>query len=105
MDTWTLDAAEGELRTVARRALDGQPQLLVLDEGQDAVVVVADAEYRRLTSSLGGAPPPAAPAPTTGADLVAFLRNSPLAEAVAAGEFDLDALRRDGDPGRDVGLD
>jgi PHD/YefM family antitoxin component YafN of YafNO toxin-antitoxin module len=52
--------------------------------GRDAVVVIGVEEYRRLTAPR---------------NLLDFLRDSPLAEAVADGDLDLDRRR---DFGRDV---
>ena len=87
MDTWTLERAKNGFSEVVRRALDHRPQLVTRGgRGDDAVVVLARSEYERLLAP---------------ADLTAFLRDSPLAEAVAAGEISLDARR---DAPRDVDL-
>ena len=90
MKTWTLERAKNGFSEVVRRALDHEPQLVTRGRsGEDAVVVVARDDYERLI------------APT---NLVDFLAQSPLAEALAAGEIGGDA----GDPfarARDVGRD
>jgi prevent-host-death family protein len=93
MDTWTLDDATHELPEVVRRALDGEPQVVVpAGNADDAVVVLARSEYQRLT-----APP---------TNLYDFLRNSPLAQAVRDGMLDPDVFEgtRDRSPPRDVDL-
>lgn len=73
MKTWTLEQAERELSEVVLLALAHHPQLVTLGpSGEDAVVVVSEKDYARLR-------PPR--------DLADFLRASPLAEAIAAGEF------------------
>lgn len=100
MDTWTLEEATHELPEVVRRALEHQPQVVMRNRHEeDAVVVVARSEYERLR---GPAPavPESGPA-TSGRELLAFFQNSPLAEAVAAGEIDLDSLRSH-DPPREI---
>lgn len=94
MDTWTLEKAKNGFSEVVRRALEHQPQLVTRGRREeDAVVVVAKSDYERLL------------APT---DLLAFLRESPLAEAVAAGAFrevaDEDPFGRPRDLGRDPSL-
>jgi prevent-host-death family protein len=71
-----------------RRALAHEPQL-VTREGQEAVVVVAKEDYERLV------------APD---NLLDFLRNSPLGEAVRAGEIPEDAFDRRRDLARDIEL-
>ena len=92
MDTWTLEKAKNGFSEVVRRALDHQPQLVTRGRrGDDAVVVIARSDYERLV------------APT---NLVDFLRDSPLAEALAeraAGETaGTDPFARSRDLGRDV---
>lgn len=88
MDTWLIADGKSELAAVAERALKGRPQVVVPGgREEDAVVVVARAEYERLQ--------------TPKQSMLDFFRNSPLAEAVAAGEIDLDSLRSN-DPPRDV---
>src|SRR5687768_3899680 len=89
---WTLEKAKNGLSEVVRRALDHQPQVVVRGRREeDAVVVVARSDYEQLLASR---------------NLVDFLRDSPLAEAVAAGEFgDVathDPFARPRDMGRDV---
>ena len=83
MSTWKLEDAKNRFSEVVRRAMAHEPQF-VTRNGRDAVVVVSAADYERL----------AAPLP-----LLDFLRESPLAEAIAAGEFQVERSR---DEGRDV---
>ncbi len=83
MGSWKLEDAKNRFSEVVRRALSDGPQF-VTRNGRDAVVVVSVAEYERF----------AAPRP-----LLAFLQDSPLADAIAAGEFELE---RPEDEGRDV---
>lgn len=85
MKTWKLEDARNRFSEVVRRAMDDEPQL-VTRHGREAAVVIGVEEYRRL----------AAPR-----NLLAFLRDSPFAEAVADGELDLE---RPEDYGRDVEL-
>lgn len=88
MAEWTLEQAKNRFSEVVRRALAHEPQL-VRRGGRDGVVVVAEEDYDRLIAPLG---------------LVAFVRTSPLAEAMARGQLPPDAFDRDRDPGRDVSL-
>lgn len=92
-NTWTLEKAKNGLSEVVRRALDHQPQIVVRGRREeDAVVVVARRDYERLVAPR---------------DLVTFLQESPLAEAVADGAFDAladDPFARPRDLGRDVAL-
>lgn len=85
MRRWKLEEAKNGFSEVVRRALAHEPQV-VTRYGRDAVVVINAEDYRRLT------------APT---DLVEFLRSSPLAEALASGELELE---RAADLGREVEL-
>lgn len=85
MKTWKLEDAKNQFGEVVRRAMAHEPQL-VTRNGRVAVVVLAAEEYERLTAPK---------------DLVAFLQDSPLAEALAEGELDLERPR---DLGRDVEL-
>lgn len=86
MHTWKLKDAKNRFRELVRRARAHEPQL-VTRNGREAVVVLSVEDYRKL------APP--------GDALLSFLRESPLAEAFAAGELELD---REMDPGRDIDL-
>ena len=90
-NTWTLEKAKNGLSEVVRRALDHQPQVVVRGRrDEDAVVVVARRDYERLLAPR---------------NLVDFLRDSPLAAAVAAGELgdpDADPFGRERDVGREV---
>lgn len=79
---WKLEGAKNQFSRVVQAALDDGPQV-VTRRGEEAVVVVAIAEFRRL----------AAPKQS----LIDFMRQSPLAAALAEGDFD---LRRSRDPGR-----
>ncbi len=83
MTTWKLEDAKNRFSELVRRALAHEPQL-VTRHGRDAVVVVSAEDFERLTGSR---------------NLLEFLRDSPFAEAVAAGELDLE---RPEDLGRDV---
>lgn len=85
MKTWKLEDAKNQFGEVVRRAMAHEPQL-VTRNGRVAVVVLAAEEYERLTAPK---------------DLVTFLQDSPLAEALAEGELDLERPR---DLGRDVEL-
>lgn len=93
MNRWTLEKAKNGFSEVVRRALDHQPQVVTRGRGgEDAVVVIARTDYERLIAPR---------------NLVDFLCGSPLAEAVAAGEFGnagVDPFSRPSDPGRDVDL-
>ena len=86
MRTWKLEDAKNRFSELVRRALADGPQR-VTRGGRDAVIVVAEREYERLT-----APP---------ANVVDFLRESPLAAALEDGELD---LSRAAELGRDVPL-
>lgn len=85
MNTWKLEDAKNRFSEVVRRALAHEPQR-VTRNGRDAVVVVSAQDYERLVAPQ---------------DLVGFLQESPLAEALASGELDLDRPR---DMGRDVNV-
>jgi prevent-host-death family protein len=82
---WKLEDAKNRFSEVVRRALAHGPQW-VTRNGRDAVVVVSAKDYERLTAP---------------ANLVEFMRQSPLAEVLADGELDLERPR---DFGRDVTL-
>ena len=81
MKRWQLQEAKNRLSELVRQATDEGPQVITL-RGDDAVVVVAAAAYRKLTSR-----------PKEG--LAEFLRKSPLAEANLE-------LERSRDTGRSV---
>ena len=73
MDTWSLEKAKNEFSKVVRRALEHRPQLVTRGRrGEDAVVVLSREDYERLLAPR---------------NLVDFLRDSPLAEAMSAGDF------------------
>lgn len=88
MTTWTLEKAKNQLSEVVRRALAHEPQLVTRGR-HDAVIVLAKEDYERLVAPSG---------------LVHFLRTSPAAAAVAAGELPDDAFERRRDLPRDVDL-
>ena len=88
MTTWTLEKAKNQLSEVVRRALAHEPQLVTRGR-HDAVVVLAKEDYERLVAPSG---------------IVDFLRNSPAAAAVAAGDLPEDAFERRRDLPRDVDL-
>jgi prevent-host-death family protein len=88
MTTWTLEKAKNQLSEVVRRALAHEPQLVTRGR-HDAVVVLAKEDYERLVAPSG---------------IVDFLRNSPAAAAVVAGELPEDAFERRRDLPRDVDL-
>jgi prevent-host-death family protein len=88
MTTWKLEDAKNRFSEVVRLAMADQPQR-VTRNGRDAVVVVSAAEYDRLTQPE---------------DLIDFMQASPLAKAIAAGEFEFDIERLDDVP-RDVEFD
>jgi antitoxin Phd len=83
MRTWKLEDAKNRFSELVRQAVAHEPQL-VTKNGRDAVVVISAEDYERLVAPQ---------------DLVRFLRESPLAEALAEGDLD---LSREEDYGRDV---
>jgi prevent-host-death family protein len=85
MRSWKLEDAKNRFSELVRRALASGPQR-VTRNGRDAVVVISASEYERL----------AAPR-----DLVTFMRESPLADFLRAGELD---LARPVDTGREPAL-
>lgn len=87
MRRWKLEDAKNGFSELVRRALAHEPQL-VTRNGRDAVVVMSAEDYRQSV------------APD---DLATFFRNSPLAEAIANGELELE-IERDADQGRDLAL-
>ncbi|MDP9176489.1 MAG: type II toxin-antitoxin system prevent-host-death family antitoxin [Gemmatimonadota bacterium] len=83
MTVWTLEKAKNQFSEVVRRALGRGPQE-VRRGRHDAVVVLSKADYERLIAPQ---------------NLAQFLRLSPLARAVAAGEI---SIERSKDNARDV---
>jgi antitoxin Phd len=70
---WTLEKAKNSFSEVVRRALAHEPQIVIRGGREDeAVVVISRADYEQLLAPV---------------DLVAFFRDSPLAEAIASGVF------------------
>lgn len=88
MTIWTLEKAKNQLSEVVRRALAHEPQLVTRGR-HDAVVVLAKEDYERLVAPSG---------------IVDFLRNSPAAAAIAAGELPEGVFERHRDLPRDVDL-
>jgi prevent-host-death family protein len=88
MTTWTLERARDRLSELVRRALAHVPQL-VTRGNRDAVVVIAREDYEQLVGPE---------------NLADFLRNSPLAEAVRAGEIPENAFDRRREFARDIEL-
>lgn len=86
MATWKLQDAKNQFSKLVQRARRYGPQV-VTRHGREEVVVMAIDEYRRLA---GG-----------GRSFVEFMRDSPLAEALAAGELELVRSR---DQPRDIAL-
>jgi prevent-host-death family protein len=85
MSVWKLEDAKNQFSKLVREALQRGPQV-VTRHGQEEVVVMAVADYRRLTRRE---------------NLFEFMRGSPLAKALAAGELE---LKRSRDLPRDVEL-
>jgi len=88
MTTWTLERARDRLSALVRRVLAHEPQL-VTRGSHDAVVVIAREDYDQFVG------------PDNLAD---YLRNSPLAEAVRAGEIPENAFDRRREFARDIEL-
>ena len=86
MATWKLEDAKNQFSKLVQAARSKGPQV-VTRHGREEVVVVAVDEYRKLTRKQQ--------------PLVAFLRKSPLADALQAGELE---LKRSRDLPRDVAL-
>jgi len=84
--SWKLQDAKNRLSEVVDKAVNEGPQTITR-RGDPVAVVISTVEYRKLTK----------PRQT----LVEFLRDSPLAEAMAEGDFD---LSRSTDTGRPVDL-
>lgn len=85
MRTWKLEDAKNRFSELVRQAIAKEPQL-VTRHGRAAVVVLSVEDYQRLA---------------TPQSLVDFVRDSPLADALAEGDLHLDRAR---DTGRDVAL-
>jgi antitoxin Phd len=77
MNNWKLEDAKNRFSEVVRLALANQPQR-VTRNGREAVVVISADEYDRLAQPQ---------------DLIEFMQASPLAKAIAAGEFELEIDR------------
>jgi antitoxin Phd len=82
--SWQVQEARARLSSLIDEALAGRPQR-ISRRGAEVAVLVSATDYDRLMT------PPE--------DLVEFFRRSPLAEAMAAGELDLE---RDPDAIRDL---
>ena len=85
MMRWKLEDAKNRFSELVRRARSEGPQL-VTRHGREAVVILSAEEYEKLAEP---------------GDLVAFLKTSPLAEAMADGVL---VLERSRDVGRGVSL-
>jgi antitoxin Phd len=85
MQTWKLEDAKNRFSEVVRLALSNQPQRITRNN-RDAVVIMSADDYERLVAP---------------GDLVEFLRQSPLAEALSTGDLD---LQRPSDLGREVSI-
>jgi antitoxin Phd len=83
---WPVQAARAHFARLIDEALAGRPQR-IRRRGKDVVVLLAAEEYERLVAPRDS--------------LVDFFRHSPLAEAMVAGEIDLE---RDRDKVRDLDL-
>lgn len=84
MNDWTLADAQQRLGEVVRRAERCGPQRVAGPDGE--VVVLGADEFRRFVDGAGFSEPDEAPCgPVIG--FVEFMRTSPLAQAMAAGEF------------------
>ena len=84
--SWQVQEARARLSSLIDEALAGRPQR-ISRRGKPVAVIISAADYDRLMAPRE--------------NLVEFFRNSPLAEAMAEGEIDLE---RDRDPIRDVPL-
>ena len=85
MRTWKLEDAKNRFSELVRRVLAQGPQR-VTRRGRDAVIILSAEEYERLLGAR---------------NLVEFLEESPLAEALRDGALDLERPR---DIGRDVAV-
>lgn len=88
MKTWKLEDAKNRFSEVVRLALANQPQR-VTRNGREAVYVISAEDYEALAQPQR---------------LIEFMQASPLAKAIAAGEFTFD-LERDKDVPRDIDFD
>ena len=89
MTTWKLEDAKNRFSEVVRLAMSDQPQR-VTRNGRDAVVVVSAVEYDRLAAPRH--------------NLFEFLRDSPLAKAIAEDDVDFE-IERSRDLPRDIDFD
>lgn len=78
MTRWKLEDAKNQFSRLVRAALDEGPQL-VTRRGEEAVVVLSFRQFRKLAERKRG--------------LLEFMRGSPLADALATGELDLERSR------------
>jgi len=76
--TWKLEDAKNQFSKLVQWARQYGPQV-VTRHGREEVVVLPIEQYRKLTRKQG--------------DLVTFMRESPLADALAAGELKLTRSR------------
>lgn len=85
MRTWKLEDAKNRFSELVRRVLAQGPQR-VTRRGRDAVIIMSAEEYERLIAAR---------------NIVDFLQESPLAEALREGALELERPR---DVGRDVAV-
>jgi hypothetical protein len=89
MRNWNLADAAETLAEVVELALTSGPQRLVGRE-QNAVVVLGEAEYQRLTDRV----PARAVRGFSGKELFEIMQNSPIAAAIRDGDLPEDFLER-----------
>lgn len=91
MKTWKLSEAQRCLGELVRQAERCGPQQVTGPDGD--VVVVSAADYERLLAGSDGPVPDLCTSGDAGGEPVSFLefmQRSPLAEAIRAGEIDLE---------------
>lgn len=89
MRNWNLEDAAGTLAQVVELALTAGPQRVVSRE-QRAVVMLDEAEYRRLSEHV----PARAVRGFGGKELFEIMQNSPIAVAIRDGDLPEDFLER-----------
>jgi len=75
---WKLEDAKNQFSRVVQAALDEGPQV-VTRRGEEAVVVLSFKQFRKLAERRR--------------NLIEFMRNSPLADALSAGDLELERSR------------
>ena len=91
MKTWKMTDVENRISEVAELALASGPQRIT-GSGRGAVVVLDEAEYRRLTEREPGAS--ASIRGASGKELFDIMQNSPLAQGIRDGDIPEDWLER-----------